>query len=76
MRTGVPTRRNKIFFDLLKPLHKPPPLWWLYALLLIGFTVILLRVAVVPYIHLPGSVTLAWDKSPSVHTGDCGYNLY
>jgi hypothetical protein len=49
--------RVRIFFDLLKPLHKPPPLWVIYPLLLIVFVVILLRVAIVPYIHLPGSVT-------------------
>ena len=75
-RTGVPTQTSKIFFDLLKRFHKPTPLWWVYLLLLMGFTVVFLRVVVVPYIHVPGSVTLAWDPSPTPCPDKFGYNVY
>ena len=60
--------------DYLKPIRQQPVA--VYVLLLIIFVVILLRVAIVPYVHLPGSVTLAWDPSPSPCPTKFGYNLY
>ena len=66
--------RVRIFFDRLKLAHKRP------AAVCVG---VLLVVIVVPSAahsrltgHPPGSVTLAWDPSPSSCLAKLGYNLY
>ncbi|HMF26510.1 MAG TPA: fibronectin type III domain-containing protein [Pseudolabrys sp.] len=66
--------RIRIFFDSLEPVHKGPTA---------VCVVVLLLVIVVPSAtqsrlsgHPPGSVTLAWDPSPSSCLAKLGYNLY
>jgi hypothetical protein len=66
--------RVRIFFDRLKLAHKRPAA---------VCVVVLLVVIVVPSAahsrltgHPPGSVTLAWDPSPSSCLAKLGYNLY
>jgi hypothetical protein len=67
--------RVRIFFDRLKSLHKQ--LGAVYVILLLTVLVVLLgalqsRLTA----HPPGSVTLAWDPTPSPCLTEFGYNLY
>jgi hypothetical protein len=68
--------RVGIFFDRLKPLHKQPAAVGVVVLLVV--IVVVLSAAQSRLTgHPPGSVTLAWDPSPSNSClAKLGYNLY
>ena len=63
------------FFDRLKSLHKQPVVVCLVLLLTIS-VVVLGAVQSRLTAHPPGSVTLAWDPTPSPCVIEIGYNLY
>ena len=66
--------RVRIFFDRLEPVHKGPAAVCVVVLLV----VIVVASAAQSRLsgHPPGSVTLAWDPSPSSCLAKLGYNLY
>ena len=67
--------RVRIFFDRLKSLHKQPVA--VYVVLLLTVFVVVLSAAQSRHTaHPPGSVTLAWDPTPSPCLTEFGYNLY
>jgi hypothetical protein len=68
--------RVEIFFDRLKPLHKQPAAIGV-VVLLVAIVVVLIGAQSRLTGHPPGSVTLAWDPSPSNSCpAEFGYNLY
>jgi hypothetical protein len=67
--------RVRVFFDRLKSLHKQQGA--VYVVLLLTVLVVVLSAAQsrLTADH-PGSVTLAWDPTPSPCVTEFGYNLY